>query len=113
MSSGSTRIVGKLDQMKRKRKNVSQPRARSGSSRRSGITGGEQTIHFRDGQLPANVKTTSALRRIALGGPLHYVKAPGLEGHVCAFQLAAKSPPILLESISGRMQAIVGGDVFL
>ena len=65
------------------------------------------------GNVPANVKTTSALRRVPLQDPLHYVRAPGLEGHVCAFQLASKSSPILLETISGRMQAIVAGDVFL
>jgi hypothetical protein len=65
------------------------------------------------GNVPANAKTTSVLRRVSLGRPLHYVNAPALEGNVCAFQLAAKSPPILLESVSGRMQTVVAGDVFL
>jgi hypothetical protein len=65
------------------------------------------------GNVPANVKITSVLRRVSLGRPLHYVNAPALEGNVCAFQLAAKSPPILLESVSGRMQTVVAGDVFL
>src|SRR5262245_39250960 len=54
-------------------------------------------------QLSANLKSTSALRRVALQDPLHYVEVPALEGQVCAFQLAPKSPPILLETISGRM----------
>jgi hypothetical protein len=65
------------------------------------------------GNVPANVKTTSVLRRVSLGRPLHYVNAPGLVGNVCAFQLAAKSLPILVESVSGRMQTVVAGDVFL
>lgn len=99
--------------MKRKRKAVGRPRTRAGSSRPSGIPVSKPATHFGDGQVSANVKTTSALRRVPLQGPLHYVKAPALEGHVCAFQLASTSSPILLETVSGRMQAVVAGDVFL
>jgi hypothetical protein len=64
-------------------------------------------------QLPPRVKITSVLRRAALPRPLHYVNAPGLEGHVCAFQLPSTSAPILVEAVSGRMQTLVPGDVFL
>lgn len=66
-----------------------------------------------DGKLLANVKTTSVLRRIPLRAALPYVKAPGLEGHVCAFQLASKSPPVLVEAVTGRLQTLLPGDVFL
>ena len=65
------------------------------------------------GQLLANVKTTSVLRRIPLRGALHYVEASGLEGHVCAFQLASTSSTILVETVSGRLQTLLPGDVFL
>lgn len=63
--------------------------------------------------LPANVKITSALRRVSLSGPLRYVKTPAVEGDVCAFRLAANSPPVLAETVTGRMQTLVPGDVFL
>jgi hypothetical protein len=65
------------------------------------------------GEIPANVKTTSVLRRVPLRGALHYVKAPGLEGDVCAFQLASKSSTILVEAVMGRLQTVLPGDIFL
>ena len=65
------------------------------------------------GNVSANVKTTSVLRRVSLSGPLHYVKAPAVEGDVCVFQLAENSPPILAEAVTGRMQTLVPGDAFL
>jgi hypothetical protein len=65
------------------------------------------------GVLPPNVKTTSALRRVLLPRTLYYVKAPGLEGQVCAFQLASSAPTILVETIFGRFQSLLPGDVFL
>jgi hypothetical protein len=64
-------------------------------------------------QVSAKVKTTSVLRRVPLQGRLRYVEMPGLEGNVCAFQLASTSAPILIEAVSGRMQTLVPGDVFL
>lgn len=63
--------------------------------------------------LPANVKITSALRRVPLQAPLYYVRASAVEGDVCAFQLAANSSPVLAETVTGRMQTLVPGDVFL
>jgi hypothetical protein len=59
------------------------------------------------------VKITSALRRVALEAPLYRVEAPAVEGDVCAFQLAATSQPVLAETVTGRMQTLVPGDVFL
>ena len=63
--------------------------------------------------LPANVKTTSVLRRIPLHGPLRYIQSPGLEGDVCAFELSSTCSPILVEAVSGRMQTLLPDDVFL
>jgi hypothetical protein len=65
------------------------------------------------GRLPPNVKTTSVLRRVRLPPELHYVIAPGLEGHVCAFQLDATSSTIFVEAVSGRVQTLLPGEVFL
>jgi hypothetical protein len=44
---------------------------------------------------------------------LYYIEVPGLEGHVCAFQLAKRSSRIFVEAVSGRVQTLVPGDVFL
>jgi hypothetical protein len=63
--------------------------------------------------LPANVKWTSALRRLPSFHRLRYVKAAGLEGCVCAFKLASESSPIVVEAVSGRPMRLVPGDVFL
>jgi hypothetical protein len=65
------------------------------------------------GVLRPNVKTTSVLRRVLLPSTLYYVKARGLEGHVCAFQLTSTASTILVETISGRLQSLLPGDVFL
>src|SRR5262249_369108 len=65
------------------------------------------------GALPPNVKTTSVLRRVSLPPELYYVKVRGLEGQVCAFQLAKTSSTIFVEAVSGRLQALLPGDVFL
>lgn len=76
----------------------------------------EQNSHcgsIEGGALPPNVKTTSVLRRVRLPRALYYVKARGLEGHVCAFQVAPASSTILVEAISGRLQTLLPGDVFL
>jgi hypothetical protein len=70
-------------------------------------------VTLEGGRLPPNVKTTSVLRRVRLPSELYYVEVPGLEGHVCAFQLAPTSSPIFVEAVSGRVQTLVPGDVFL
>jgi hypothetical protein len=63
--------------------------------------------------VPADVKRTSVLRRVP---PLHEIRLrpePAGEGDVCAFELPPDSVPITVESPTGRMMAIVPGDVFL
>lgn len=70
-------------------------------------------VPLEGGLLPPNVKITSVLRRIILPPQLYYVKVPGLEGHVCAFQLAKTSSTIFLEAASGRVQTLIAGDIFL
>src|SRR5262245_23026471 len=74
---------------------------------------GMRTGHPRGQTLPASVKVTSALRRVGLPRTLRCVKAPGFEGHVCAFRLAPDSSPIVVEAVSGRAMTLVPGDVFL
>ena len=53
------------------------------------------------------------LRRVPPFRVLRYVKAPGLEGCVCAFRLAPESPPLVVEAVSGRAMTLVAGDIFL
>jgi hypothetical protein len=72
-----------------------------------------QSGSLEGGALPPNIKTTSALRRIALPRALYYVKVHGLEGQVCAFQVPPRSSTIVVEAISGRVQTLLPGDVFL
>jgi len=70
-------------------------------------------VTLEGGKLSPNVKTTSVLRRVRLPPELYYVEVPGLEGQVCAFQLATSSSAIFVEAVSGRVQTLVPGDVFL
>jgi hypothetical protein len=65
------------------------------------------------GSLPADVKRTSALRRVPLIEQIRLQSQPGNEGDVCAFELPSDSVPITVESPSGRMMVIAPGDVFL
>ena len=53
------------------------------------------------------------LRRVPQFRRPRYVKAPGLEGCVCAFKLAAESSSITVEAVSGRAMVLAPGDVFL
>jgi hypothetical protein len=65
------------------------------------------------GSLPADVKRTSALRRVP---PLELIRLQsgcGTEGDVCAFELPRDGLPITVESPTGRLMAIAPGDVFL
>src|SRR5262245_1811767 len=106
-----------LDHMNRKRKAVARkPKIRTGGESRGDTPGGAQNNHWEtesSGKIPANVKTTSVLRRVPLRGALRYVKAPGLEGDVCAFQMGSESSTILVETVMGRMQTLLPGDMFL
>ncbi len=65
------------------------------------------------GTLPADVKKTSALRRIPPSTALRYVKARAKEGQVCTFRLANESSPIQVEDTFGRAMTLVPGDLFL
>ncbi len=65
------------------------------------------------GSLPANVKRTSALRRVPPLGEIRFRSECGSEGDVCAFELPHNASPITVESPTGRMMAIAPGDAFL
>jgi hypothetical protein len=106
--------------MNRKHKTVAEGRAKERKARAKASAkapAAERKSRPRDTiaarQVSAKVKATSVLRRVPLQGRLRYVEMPGLEGNVCAFRLASTSAPILIEAVSGRMQTLVPGDVFL
>lgn len=63
--------------------------------------------------LPANVKRTSALRRVPTLEAIPFRSEHGSEGDVCAFELARDAGPIVVESPAGRMMEIAPGDTFL
>jgi hypothetical protein len=65
------------------------------------------------GNLPADVKRTSVLRRVPPFQDLRYQCEHGGEGDVCAFELPRDAFPIAVESASGRIMAIAPGDTFL
>jgi hypothetical protein len=65
------------------------------------------------GNLPPNVKRTSALRRVPPLESIRFRSECGCEGDVCAFELPRDAPPITVESPTGRMLNIAPGDVFL
>jgi hypothetical protein len=65
------------------------------------------------GNLPADVKRTSALRRVPALEEVRFQPERGNEGDVCAFELPDAASPITVESPTGRMMAIAPGDVFL
>jgi hypothetical protein len=65
------------------------------------------------GSLPANVKRTSALRRVP---PLEVIRVRperGGEGDVCAFELPGDAAAITVEAPTGRAMTIAPGDAFL
>ena len=65
------------------------------------------------GSLPADIKRTSALRRVPPLEVLQFRSECGREGDVCAFELARDAFPITVESPTGRMMAIAPGETFL
>jgi len=74
----------------------------------------EQTLTQMSGEnLPANVKRTSALRRVPPLEVLRYRSEHGGEGDVCAVELPLDTPPITVEEPTGRLMAIAPGDIFL
>jgi hypothetical protein len=66
-----------------------------------------------DGSLPADVKRTSALRRLPPLDNIRLRPERADEGDVCAFELPLDSAPITVESTVGRLMIIAPGDVFL
>jgi len=65
------------------------------------------------GSLPANVKRTSALRRVPPLEAIRLRSECGSEGDVCAFELPRDAFPITVEAPGGRVMVIAPGDVFL
>ena len=65
------------------------------------------------GSLPADVKRTSALRRVPPLAEVRFRSEYGSEGDVCAFELPRDAFPITVESATGRIMAIAPGDAFL
>jgi hypothetical protein len=65
------------------------------------------------GSLPADVKRTSALRRVPPLEAIRFRSECGGEGDVGAFELPRDAFPITVESPTGRMMAIAPGDAFL
>ena len=63
--------------------------------------------------LPANVKRTSALRRVSPLKVIRFRSECGSEGDVCAFELPRDASPIMVEAPTGRMMTIAPGDTFL
>jgi hypothetical protein len=65
------------------------------------------------GSLPANVKRTSALRRVPSLDAIRFRSEFGNEGDVCAFELPYGAVPLMVESETGRAMTIAPGDAFL
>ena len=53
------------------------------------------------------------LRRVPTSSTTRYFAAPGFEGHICAFKVAPRSGPLIVEAASGRAMTLLAGDVFL
>jgi len=68
---------------------------------------------MKGGSLPANVKRTSALRRVPPLEAVRFQSVRGGEGDICAFELPSEGSPITVESATGRVMTIAPGDVFL
>ncbi len=68
---------------------------------------------MKGGTLPANVKRTSALRRVPPLAAVRYRAVRGGEGDVCAFQLQSDGGAIAVEAVTGRAMMLAPGDLFL
>ena len=66
-----------------------------------------------NGYLPADVKCTSVLRRVPSLAEARVRSECAEEGDVCAFELPIDASPLAVEAPTGRVMAIVPGDVFL
>ncbi len=65
------------------------------------------------GNLPADIKRTSALRRVPWHEAMRFRPQCGTEGDVCAFELPRDAFPITVEAPGGRAMTIAPGDMFL
>ena len=65
------------------------------------------------GGLHANLKRTSALRRVPSLKRIQFLSVCGNEGDVCAFELPRDAAAVRVEAPTGRMMEIAPGDVFL
>lgn len=65
------------------------------------------------GTFGTDLKTTSVLRRLPRLTRIEPYAGRGLEGHVCAFELARDGVPIEVEAPTGRWMLLAPGDVFL
>jgi len=65
------------------------------------------------GSLPANVKWTSALRRVPPLRTTRIRSARANEGDICAFELPRGLSSLTAESPAGRLMTIAPGDTFL
>src|ERR1700730_15335311 len=65
------------------------------------------------GSLPANVKRTSALRRVPPLETIRFRSECGGEGDIRVFELPRNASPIAVESPTGRVRTIAPGDAFL
>ena len=65
------------------------------------------------GCLPANLKRTSALRRVPSLENTRFRSVCGNEGDVCAFELPRDVAAFRVEAPTGRIMEIAPGDVFL
>ena len=65
------------------------------------------------GGLSANVKRTSALRRVPSLEKIRFRSVCGNEGDVCVFELPRDAAAVRVEAPTGRMMEIAPGDVFL
>ena len=74
---------------------------------------GQTRTQMNGGSLPANVKRTSALRRVPPLEAIRFQSEYGSEGDVCAFELPGDAASITVESSTGRMMEIATGDTFL
>ncbi len=63
--------------------------------------------------LAGDLKRASVLRRVPAIGLMRCARGPGLEGQVCAFEMAPEASSIVIEAVGGRAMTLASGDVFL
>ncbi len=93
---------------------LSNARRPANAGRPANATGRTQTLtQMNGGSLPADIKRTSALRRVPWRETVRFRSQCGSEGDVSAFELPRNAVPITVEAIGGRAMTIAPGDIFL